>query len=188
LNFSGLQSIKTYLPTLTFKFAFKTVLIMKLTILILALFFSMGAFAQTLPNFDQIKLEKAPDYKVAEPYALQTANFILSTPLKKTDKDILNSLRFMGKWMNGTPDYSFAIGDMEDKIGKDNDVLGLYMIAKAKYILENKANAKDAKLVKLNATILLLNYCSNKDNLVRMTKQLKKLAEAKEKGQLEQAL
>jgi hypothetical protein len=161
---------------------------MKLTILIAALFFSGVAFTQTLPNFDIIKLEKTADYKMAEPYALQTANYIFLNPFKKENKDLLNSLRFMGKWMNGTPDYSFAVGDMEDKIGNDNDLLGLYMIAKAKYILENKANAKDPKLVKLNATIVLINYCSNKDNLIRMTKQLKKLAEAKEKGQLEQAL
>ena len=161
---------------------------MKCTILILALFFSIGSFAQALPNFDVIKLEKAPDYKLAEPYVLQTANFILLNPFKKDDKDRMNSLRFMGKWMNGTPDYSFAIAGMEDLVGKDNDLLALYMVSKAKYILENKANAKDSKLVKLNAMILLLNYCSNKDNSIRMTKQLKKLAEAKEKGQLEQAL
>ena len=75
-----------------------------------------------------------------------------------------------------------------DKIGRDNDLLGLYMISKAKYILENKANAKDPKLVKLNAVILLLNYCSKKENSIKMTKQLKKLAEAKEKGELEKAL
>jgi hypothetical protein len=161
---------------------------MKLTILTLTLFFGMGAFAQTVPNFDAIKLEKAPDYKLAEPYVLQTANYILTTPYKKEDKDKINALRFMGKWMNGTPDYSFALGDMEDKIGNDVDLLGLYMVSKAKYMLENKANAKDPKMVKLNATILLLDYCGHKDNQVRMTKQLKKLAEAKEKGQLEQAL
>jgi hypothetical protein len=34
----------------------------------------------------------------------------------------------------------------------------------------------------------LLNYCQDKNNNLRLTKQLKKLAEAKEKGQLEQAL
>ena len=166
----------------------KLFLFMKLTILILAFVFSLNTFAQTLPNFDIIKLEKAPDYKLAEPYALQTANFILSTPFKKEDKDKINSLNFIGKWMNGTPDYSFALGDIEDKIGKDYNVIALYMVAKTKYILENKANAKDPKLVELNAVTLLINYCSNKDNLVRMTKQLKKLAEAKEKGQLEQSL
>ncbi len=161
---------------------------MKISLLLFTLLFSIKAFAQTLPNLDGIKLEKASDYKLAEPFALQTANYLLSTPFKKEDKDVMKSLMFMGKWMNGTPDYSFSVADMEDKIGRDNDLLGLYMISKAKYILENKANVKDSKLVKLNAVTLLLNYCSKKENLVRMTKQLKKLAEAKEKGELEKAL
>lgn len=161
---------------------------MKLITLILALLLSKLTFAQSLPNFDIIKLEKASDYKPAEPFALQTANYILSHPFDRNNKDLMNSLQFISKWMNGTPDYSFAAFDMEEKIGSDRDILGLYMIAKAKYILENKANAKDAKLVKLNAVTLLLDYCSKKDNLVRMTKQMKKLAEAREKGALEQAL
>src|SRR4051812_25096517 len=124
---------------------------MKFFVTLFVVFFSTSVFAQTLPNFDAIKLEKAPDYKLAEPYALQTANYLLSTPYKKDDKDRMNSLRFIGKWMNGTPDYSFAIANLEDEIGKDYDLIGMYMVSKAKYILENKANAKDQKLVKLNA-------------------------------------
>jgi len=161
---------------------------MKFFIILLTIFFSTGVFAQTLPNFDAIKLEKAPDYKLAEPYALQTANYLLSTPYKKEDKDRMNSLRFIGKWMNGTPDYSFAIANLEEEIGKDYDLIGMYMVSKVKYMLENKANAKDQKLVKLNAMTLLLDYCTNKNNNIRMTKQLKKLAEAKEKGELEKLL
>ena len=76
---------------------------MKLTILILAFVFSLNTFAQTLPNFDIIKLEKAPDYKLAEPYALQTANFILSTPFKKEDKDKINSLNIFLYVMKRVP-------------------------------------------------------------------------------------
>jgi hypothetical protein len=161
---------------------------MKFFVILFVVFFSSNVFAQTLPNFDAIKLEKAPDYKLAEPYALQTANYLLSTPYKKDDKDRMNSLRFLGKWMNGTPDYSFAVANLEDEIGKDYDLIGMYMVSKAKYILENRINAKDQKLVKLNAMMLLLDYCTNKNNNVRMTKQLKKLAEAKEKGELEKLL
>ncbi len=162
---------------------------MKLIIILLSVFCSTVAQAQTLPNFDLITLEKPADYKRAEPFALQTANFLLSNPFEKDNKDRLNGLRFIGKWMNGTTDYSFATADMLDKIGKDNyDLIGLYMVAMAKYVLENKAVSKDTKLVKLNATTLLLDYCNNKANNMRMSKQLKKLAEAKEKGQLEQAI
>ena len=162
---------------------------MKKIITIIFVFCSAYLCAQTLPNFDLIKLEKTADYKESDPFALQTANYLLSIPFKKDNADRLNCLRFISKWMNGTTDYSFVFRDMADKIGKDNnDLLGLYMAALAKYTLENKAAAKDAKAAKLNAMILLLNYCDNKDNNMRMSKQLKKLSAAKEKGELEQSL
>ncbi|MEP7111481.1 MAG: hypothetical protein ABI760_26035 [Ferruginibacter sp.] len=158
---------------------------MKNSIIIFFAFFGTYINAQTLPNFDLIKLEKKSDYKAAEPFVLQTANYLLSSPFKKDNPDRLSSLRFIGKWIYGTTDYSIVINDAGDKIGKDNnDLLGIYMAAMVKYTLENKTASKDAKLVKLNALILLLNYCGNKDNNIKMTKQLKKLSEEKEKGQL----
>jgi hypothetical protein len=161
---------------------------MKNIILALLLLCSAYCQAQTVPNFDLIKLEKSSDYKAADPFVLQTATYLLSTPFKKDNADRQSSLQFISKWMFGTPDHSFVFNDMADKIGKDNnDLFGLYMAAMAKYTLEHKAASKDPKLVKLNAIILLLNYCENKDNNMRMSKQLRKMAEAKEKGQLEQA-
>jgi hypothetical protein len=162
---------------------------MKQYFLIVFSFCSSCLCAQTLPDFDQIKMEKTSDYKTAEPFVLQTSNYLLSIPFKKENKDRLNSLRFISKWMNGTPDYSFSFTDMAEKIGKENyDLIGLYMASMAKYTLENKASAKDTKQVKLNAMILLINYCENKDNDIRMSKQLKKLTEARSKGELEKSI
>jgi hypothetical protein len=145
--------------------------------------------AQTLTDFDLIKMEKASDYKPAEPFVLQTANYLLAVPFKKENKDRLNALRFIGKWMNGTPDYSFSFTDIAEKIGKENyDLIGQYMAALAKYTLENKAAAKDTKVARLNAMIMLLDYCENKDNNMHLSKQLKKLAEARSKGELEKSM
>jgi hypothetical protein len=155
---------------------------MKKTIMVLLFSGTYFLNAQTVPNFDLIKLEKAPDYKAAEPFVLQTANYLLSTPFKKDNTDRLNSLRFISKWMYGTTDYSFVFTDVAAKIGKDNnDILALYMAALAKYTLENKAASKDSKVAKLNALILLLNYCENKDNNIRMSKTIKKIIRGKGK-------
>lgn len=161
----------------------------KISIILFAFFCIAHINGQTLLSVDHIKLEKPPDYKAAEPFVLQTATYLLSIPFQKDHTDRMNSLRFLAKWMHGTPDYSFAFSDVVDKIGKsDNDMIGLYMAAMSKYTLENKAHSKDAKVVKLNAMILLLNYCENKGNNIKMTKQLKKLSEAREKGLLEQTI
>jgi hypothetical protein len=91
--------------------------------------------------------------------------------------------------MTGTPDYSFTLDEVASKIIKGNDdLLGLYMAAMTKFVLENKALSKDQKIIKLNALITVLNYCEDPNNNIKRTKQLKKLSEAKAKGQLEQSI
>jgi hypothetical protein len=81
------------------------------------------------------------------------------------------------------------MNDIIEKIGKgDNDHLGIYVAALTKYTIENKPVVKDANKIKVEAMTTLLNYCQDKNNNLRLTKQLKKLVDAKEKGQLEQAL
>ena len=157
--------------------------------LLFVVFITIHSFGQTIPDFDLIKLEKVADFKPAEPFALQTANYLLSTPVKKEDANRQKSVQFIVRWMSGTSDYSFNLNEAIDRIGKTNpDLLGIYMAAMTKYSLENKDSAKDPKLVKLNAMTMLLNYCENKDNNLKLTKPLKKLAEAKERGELEQSL
>lgn len=158
-------------------------------VVVMFLFYSNYQYAQTLPNFDIIKLEKAQDYKPAAPFVLQTANYLLSVPFKKDNPDRSKSLQFLGKWMSGTPDYSFTLDETASKLTRgNNDLVGIYMAAMVKYALENKEASKDSKLVKLNALRLLLDYCENKDNNLSMTKPLKKLSEAKAKGQLQEAV
>jgi hypothetical protein len=161
----------------------------KFFLLALLIFLSGHLTAQSLPKLDLIRLERASDYKAANPFALQTAIYLLSTPFDKENQDRIKGLEFIVKWMSGTPDHSFVIDDVEGKVTKgDPDVLGLYLAALTRYTLENKEAAKDINNLKLNGVILLLNYCENKNNNFKMTKQLKKLSEARSKGQLEKAL
>lgn len=155
----------------------------------LLFFSSTRVAAQSLPNLSVIKLEKVSDYRAANPFALQTATFLLTTPFNKENKDRITGLEFLIKWMTGTPDHSFVINDVEKNITKgDEDILGLYLAALTRYTLENKEAAKDINNLKIKAVILLLDYCENKANNIKMTKQLKKLAEARVRGELDKAL
>jgi hypothetical protein len=162
---------------------------MKGIIIIILAIFCNTLFAQTTTDYDKVKLETAADCKAADPLALEASNYLLSTPYEKDNLTRLQSISFIIKWMSATPDYSFSLDEVASKIMKGNDdLLGLYMAAMTKYCLENKASAKDGKLVKLNALTYVLNYCENEKNNMKMTKQLKKLSEAKAKGELEQSL
>lgn len=161
----------------------------KIIFALLAVSYSYVSFCQGLPNFDAIPLSGKADYKTAEPYALQASTFLLSTPAEKDNLDRLKSLQFIIKWMSGTPDYMFSIDDVATKIMKgDDDMLGLYMAAMTKFVLENNEAATDQQKIKLNAVTMLLDYCENPANKIKMSKNMRKLSEAKANGQLEEAL
>lgn len=154
-------------------------------IAVLGCFFAINAPAQTLPNLDLVKLEVAADYGKAEPFVLQTANYLLNVKFDMENKDRVSAIRFLVKWMSGTPGHSFRMDETASKIAKGNeDVLGVYMAGMVKYTLEHKEEAKDFKQVKLHAIEYVIQYCQDETHKLKMTKQLKKLAEAKEKGTL----
>ncbi len=160
----------------------------KIILLLFALHFNFS-YSQELPDYDEIPLKKQSDYYKADSFVLIASNFLLSTPYAANNKDRLNSEAFIVKWMSGTPDYSFTLGKTAIDITKKNThLLGIYMACMAKYCIENKIDGKDDKEVTLNAVKLLLTYCEDPDNNIKMTKELKKLSEANKKGELEKEL
>ena len=160
----------------------------KLFFLLLALHFNF-AYSQELPDFDEIPLKKQSDYYKADSFVLIASNYLLSTPYVADNKDRTKSQAFIINWMSGTPDYTFSIGKTALDITKKNPpLLGIYMACMAKYCLENKVDGKDEKVVTLNAVKLLLAYCEDAENNIKMTKELKKLSEANKKGELEKEL
>ncbi len=162
---------------------------MKLLFVALLAFTCHGTFAQTMPDFDLIKIEKTQDYKPAEPFVLQTCNYLFATPVVKGNNNRLKSMQFIFRWMSGTPDYSFTFDNNVFKTIKDNtDLVGLYLAGMAKYALENPAEAKDAKLVKLSGVTAMLNFCENPNNKIKINRQLKKLIEARDAGTLDEML
>lgn len=143
--------------------------------------------AQDFSGLETIRLEAKEDYKVADPELNKALDYLLGTPLNKDDINRAQCLRFLLRWMTGTPDYMFTIAGHKALKGND-DLLGVYLACMTRYCLNNPASAKDEKKVKLNTFQLLLQYCENEANQVKMTRGLKKLSEANRKGELEKAL
>jgi len=149
-----------------------------------------SSHAQNVTNFENIKLETREDYNpAANAAALQASNFLLLTPLDANNVDRLKALQYIIRWMTGTPDYSFELDAQATKFAKKNDdLLGLYMAAMTKFVLENKADSKDQDKIKLNAVRLIIEYAREPKNKVKPNKELKKAMEAEEKGQLTEYL
>jgi hypothetical protein len=148
------------------------------------------AFAQSLPDFDAIKLEKKEDFNpAADNAALQAANYLLSTPLDKNSVNRLRAVQYVLKWMSGTPNYTFDIDERAAKFTKkDTDLLGLYLAAMTKFVLEDKASAKDQNKIKLNALKSVAAYAKDKANKVKLNSELKKIIAADEQGTLAEYL
>jgi hypothetical protein len=164
---------------------------MKQLLFSILFFFTVGnVFSQDLPKYDEIKLETKEDFnETANNAALQAANYLLSTPMESKSFDRLTSLQFILKWMTGSPDYSFTFDQQATKFAKNNDdLLGLYMAAMTKYVLENKTESKNQNKIKLNAVKLIIQYSKDTKNNVKINKELKKAIAAEENGKLEEYL
>lgn len=156
---------------------------------IAVMFIAQVSQAQQLPNYEEIKLEIGTDYKNAESQALEASNYILTAPFDGKDINRLKSLAFVIKWMSGTPDYTFSLDNVAQKIMKKNDdLLGLYIAALTKSVLEDNSLGKDDARLKMLAVRLVIKYCQDTSNNIKMTKSLRDLAEADAKGELEKAL
>ena len=136
--------------------------------------------------YDNIKLEDAGDYKLAESSVLKAANYLFSTKYDKEDLERLYAIEFIMRWMGGTPDFTFDVDENFTKpFSTETDLLGLYMSAIAKFALEHKTQAKDTKAINLGAAKMVVDYSNKPSNNLRQTGELKKMATAMKKGELE---
>ena len=145
---------------------------------------AISSFAQS--SYSNIKLEEKEDYKIAEATVLKASEYLFTTKYDKEDLERLYAIEFIMKWMNGTPDFSFELNEKFTKpFLHETDLLGLYMGALAKFAIEHKDQAKDATTVNLNAVKIIIGYSSKPANNLKQTGELKKMAAALKKGELE---
>ena len=145
---------------------------------------AISSFAQS--SYSNIKLEEKEDYKIAEATVLKASEYLFTTKYDKEDLERLYAIEFIMKWMNGTPDFSFELNEKFTKpFLHETDLLGLYMGALAKFAIEHKDQAKDATTVNLNAVKIIIGYSSKPSNNLKQTGELKKMAAALKKGELE---
>ncbi len=162
---------------------------MKYLVVLLLVTVAITSHSQQLPDFTKIPLTRASEYKAAEPSVLRAAVYVLSMPFSKDDQSRIRCVKFILKWMNGTPDYSFTFGESKTKYFRNqSDLMGLYMAAMSKYTLENPASSKDQSAVGVNAMVAVLTYSNNPTNNINMTQPMKRLWEANEEGKLSEAL
>ena len=150
----------------------------------LVCFFAIYSNAQNA--FSEIKLEAKEDYHLAEPAVLKASAYLFTSKYDKDDLERLYAIEFIMRWISGTPDFTF---ELDEKFSKpflhETDLMGLYMAALAKYAIEHKDQAKDSKQVNLSAVRMVIEYSNKPSNNLKQTGELKKIATALKKGELE---
>lgn len=156
----------------------------KSLLVIIAACLTIVSFGQS--SYSDVKLEEKEDYKLAESAVLKASEYLFTSKYDKEDLERLYAIEFIMKWMGGTPDFSFELTEKFTKpFLHETDLLGLYMGALAKFAIEHKEQAKDATSVNLGAVKMIIDYSSKPSNNLKQTGELKKMATALKKGELE---
>ena len=134
----------------------------------------VGVFAQDFSKLADIQLVKPGDYKSAEIQVGKCADYILGQALDANELNKLQCLQFIMRWMEGTPDYTFAIdSDFVNFCGKDVSLSGVYMAALSSAAVSEKFTDKSPEKLTANARELFLDYCANPANKVKQNKAVK---------------
>ena len=162
---------------------------MKRIFLLLSLLFSfVASWAQDLPDFSAIKLEKQTDYNAnANNAALKAASYLLATPADKENANWQNASKYLILWMAGSPAYSFTIDAALGKLvtsDKEGNLMIIGMAALAEYALKHPDMKDEHEIVKLHAIKRLIKYVSDPANNIKPKGVMKKAIEANDAGKL----
>ena len=156
---------------------------MKKFLLIIAFAFaSQLSFGQNFSELANYEFKTAESYQTEKSKVLLCANYLFNNPANQAELNRLTSVQYILKWMEGTPDYTFEIGEKAMDLTKGNsDLLGLYLAAMSKVVIENKESPLSNEEIYSKAEEILVNYCSNPDNKIKPSKKIKKLIKNRKK-------
>ena len=144
-------------------------------IALLALSCTMS-FGQNFSELAKTEFKSKESYKPAESQVLTCANYLFSSPANQAELNRLNAIQYIIKWMSGTPDYTFDLGEKAMKLTDGNsDLLGLYMAAMSKVVLENTAQKLSSDEIYTQSDKIMVKYCSITDNKMKPSKKIKQL-------------
>jgi hypothetical protein len=165
---------------------------MKLRIIYLVFFLVTvvsGLAAQDYSGLEKIELKDKESCSKNEDKVLECCDYILKSPINLVEKDEnrLYAVKFIMRWMDQTPDYTFSLDESTGKvINTTPSLLGIMLASMAQYAIEKKTD--DANDVKYNSFVTFIKYCENPDNKVNLDEELKELIKAKHENSLKQYL
>lgn len=141
---------------------------------ILIVFSTTLTFSQNFPELANYEFDSVESYKTEESKVLMCVNYLFNNPANQAELNRLISIQYIMKWMTGTPDYTFELGEKSMELTKGNDdLLGLYMAAMSKVVIDNKGDKLTNEEIYDRSEAILVEYCSNTDNKMKPSKKIR---------------
>lgn len=151
-------------------------------VFLFALLLNFSGFSQDFANLGSLKMKSKKAYEKNEPLVLECATYLLSHPAKENEPHRLEATRFMMRWMEGTKDYSFALGpDFTTLTGGKPDLLNIYLASLVKVALESDSEIIDPAKINEQGKELYLDYCAVPENGVKPPSEVEKLLKKRNK-------
>ena len=149
-------------------------------LLLVLLLLATQSTAQNFGSLSRYEFEAAEDYQKNEPKVVECVDFLFKTPADRATESRLIAVQYILKWMEGTPEFSFAIDEKSIELTKDHqELFGLYLAALSKLAIENEGEPYSDLQLHLKAQDMLVDYCSDKSNNIKPSKAIKKLLKKK---------
>ena len=160
----------------------------KILIAVSGIILSFSGYSQDFALLRKINFFSGNDYKRYEKEVHSCADYILKVPVSGDSNRVL-ALQTVIKWMRGTPDFTFELDNSVINLTrKDEKVMGVYMAAMTKYVLENPGISGNPEDVTYHSFLLFLDYCENPANGVLITRRIQKAIDAKNDHRLKKYL
>ncbi len=159
----------------------------KILIAGLTISLTMNLSAQDFSKLNEIKLTDSLSCSLAQKNVIECCDYLLANPCSE-NLPSLNAMKFLIDWMGATPDYYFSFEDNVYKAVKSEMYLtGRYYASLAKTAIEDdyKANCLD---LQMKAITVLLDYCEQPKNNVKINNKIQKYIDAKRNNTLKELL
>ena len=157
----------------------------KIILILICSVWITGLFAQEFEVPLNYELKKAVDYPKYEKDIINCVDWLMKTPVNSDSIKRQNAMKFLAKWMNGSPNVTIEINPgIVNFMEPNSDLLVIFMGCWTKYSLETQdfKNKHNSNLKGLEGVIAY--YQKNKQYLEK-DKNVEKYVKMKEKGTLE---
>lgn len=154
---------------------------MKKNILILAVVLLANiSFSQNFKKLVNYEFKTEESYTTEMDKVLECANYLFENPNDENELNRLIATQYIMNWMNGTPDYTFEIGDDAMSLTKGKqELLGLYLAAMTKVVLDNPEEELSNKEIHNQSQEILVKYCYDENNNIKPSKKIKKIIKSR---------